>query len=67
LYETEIGNEGGKALAESKVLSNLETLVLIHNDITEDVQELIRNSKNLPKLSKLTFRPAPTEEAGSLG
>lgn len=56
LYETEITDEGAKAIAESKHLSNLQTLVLIHNTISEEAQELIKNSKNLPNLNNVVFQ-----------
>ena len=48
-------------MAESKYLSKLETLILIHNDINEETQELIQKSKNLPNLTKVVFRPATAE------
>jgi len=46
----------------SKNLSNLQTLILIHNDINEETQELIKNSKNLPNLTKVVFLPPKKAE-----
>ena len=61
LYETDLGDDGAQALAESKYLSNLETLILNHNDISEEVEEVIKNSKNLPSLTKVVFKPVMAE------
>ena len=63
LYETEIGDLGAKALANSTNLSNLQTLVLIHNDIGEGAQALFKDNKNFPKLENIYFnKPKQTED-----
>jgi hypothetical protein len=62
LYETEIGNLGGKVLANSKNLPSMKTLVLIHNDITEGVEALFKDNENFPNLENIYFnKPKETE------
>ena len=62
LYETEIGDRRAKALANSTNLPNLQTLVLIHNDIGEGVQALFKDNKNFPKLENVYFYKPKQEE-----
>jgi Leucine-rich repeat (LRR) protein len=52
---------GAKALSESKNLPNLETLVLIHNDVNEGVQALFKDNENFPKLKDVYFYKAKAE------
>ena len=61
LYETDLGNMGARALAEATKLPNLETLVLIHNDVGEGVQALFKDNKNFPKLKDVYFFTAKAE------
>jgi len=61
LYETDLGNRGARALAESTSLPNLETLVLIHNDVGDEVQALFKDNKNFPKMKDVYFFTAKAE------
>ena len=50
-------------MANSTNLQNLQTLVLIHNDIGEGVQNLFKDNKNFPKLENIYFnKPKQTED-----
>ena len=55
------GVAGARILAESTTLRNLETLVLIHNDIGNEVQALFKDNKNFPKIKDVYFFTAKAE------
>jgi Leucine-rich repeat (LRR) protein len=61
VFEADLGSMGAKALSESKNLPNLETLVLIHNDVNEGVQALFKDNENFPKLKDVYFYKAKAE------
>ncbi|SVC04345.1 uncharacterized protein METZ01_LOCUS257199, partial [marine metagenome] len=56
-----LGYMGARALAESTNLPNLETLVLIHNDVGEGVQALFKDNKNFPNMRDVYFFTAKAE------
>jgi Ran GTPase-activating protein (RanGAP) involved in mRNA processing and transport len=55
LAKNKIGDDGGKAFAESQTLTSLKYVDLFGNGISQETQEIIKESLNFKNLQHLVL------------